>query len=81
VAHAHLSHLNPFPSNLGDIVTAYRQVLVPELNMGQLLRMVRAEFLVDAKGLNKVMGLPFRAIDVQRAIDDMLGRIDEESHD
>ncbi len=81
VAHAHLSHLNPFPSNLGDIVTAYRQVLVPELNMGQLLRMVRAEFLVDAKGLNKVMGLPFRAIDVQRAIDDMLGRLDEESHD
>jgi 2-oxoglutarate ferredoxin oxidoreductase subunit alpha len=72
VAHAHLSHLNPFPPNLAEIVTAYPQVLVPELNMGQLLRMVRAEFLVDAKGLNKVMGLPFRAIDIQRAIEGML---------
>jgi len=68
VAHAHLRYLNPFPPNLGQIVTAYRSVLVPEVNLGQLRRMVRAEFLVDAQGLNKVDGLPFRRVDIQLAI-------------
>ena len=68
VAHAHLRHLNPFPPNLGEIVTAYKRVLVPEVNLGQLRKLVRAEFLVDAQGLNKVSGLPFRRIDVQLAI-------------
>jgi 2-oxoglutarate ferredoxin oxidoreductase subunit alpha len=72
VAHAHVRHLNPFPPNLAEVVTAYRRVLVPELNLGQLVKMVRSEFLVDAKGLNKVMGLPFRAIDIQRGIEEML---------
>jgi 2-oxoglutarate/2-oxoacid ferredoxin oxidoreductase subunit alpha len=68
VAHAHLRHLNPFPPNLGEIVKAYRRVLVPEVNLGQLRKLIRAEFLVDAQGLNKVSGLPFRRIDVQLAI-------------
>ncbi len=68
VAHAHLRYLNPFPANLGDVVTAYRRVLVPEVNLGQLRKLVRAEFLVDAVGLNKVAGLPFRRLDVQAAI-------------
>jgi 2-oxoglutarate ferredoxin oxidoreductase subunit alpha len=77
VAHAHLSHLNPFPSNLGEVVGAYRGVLVPEMNLGQLTKMVRAEFLVDAKGLSKVDGLPFRRADIESAIIsqlDLLGR-------
>ena len=68
VAHAHLRYLNPFPANLGDVVTSYRRVLVPEVNLGQLRKLVRAEFLVDAVGLNKVAGLPFRRLDVQAAI-------------
>ena len=68
VAHAHLRYLNPFPSNLGDIVSAYPRVLVPEVNLGQLLKLVRAEFLVDAQGLNKVDGLPFRRVDIRRGI-------------
>ncbi len=68
VAHAHLRHLNPFPPNLGEIVKAYKRVLVPEVNLGQLRKLIRAEFLVDAQGLNKVSGLPFRRIDVQLAI-------------
>ncbi len=68
VAHAHLRHLNPFPANLGEVVRSYRRVLVPEVNLGQLRKLVRAEFLVDAQGLNKVNGLPFRRIDIQLAI-------------
>jgi len=68
VAHAHLRHLNPFPSNLGDVLRAYRKVIVPEVNLGQLRKLVRAEFLVDAEGLNQVSGLPFRRIEVQQAI-------------
>jgi 2-oxoglutarate ferredoxin oxidoreductase subunit alpha len=59
VAHCHLRHLNPFPSNLGDILTRYDQVLVPELNLGQLLSLVRSKYLVNAIGFNKVMGKPF----------------------
>jgi 2-oxoglutarate ferredoxin oxidoreductase subunit alpha len=73
VAHAHLRYLNPFPANLGEVVGAYRKVLVPEVNLGQLRKLVRAEFLVDAQGLNKVNGLPFRRIDIQLAIVAQLG--------
>ena len=68
VAHAHLRHLNPFPRNLGEVVHAYKRILIPEVNLGQLRKLIRAEFLVDAQGLNKVSGLPFRRIDVQLAI-------------
>ena len=72
VAHAHLRHLNPFPSNLGEILRSYRKVLVPEMNLGQLLKLVRAEFLVDAKGLNKATGKPFQAGEIEKAIFDLL---------
>jgi 2-oxoglutarate ferredoxin oxidoreductase subunit alpha len=68
VAHAQLRHLNPFPANLGQIVKAYESVLVPEVNLGQLRKMVRSDFLVDAQGLNKVNGLPFRRVDIELAI-------------
>lgn len=68
VAHAHLRYLNPFPPNLGEVVRAYQSVLVPEVNLGQLRKLVRSEFLVDAQGLNKVDGLPFRRIDIQQGI-------------
>lgn len=59
VAHCHLRHLNPFPANLGDIISNYESVLVPELNMGQLIQLIRHKYLVDAIGFNKVKGKPF----------------------
>jgi 2-oxoglutarate ferredoxin oxidoreductase subunit alpha len=68
VAHAHLVHLNPFPGDLGDVLRAYPQVLVPEANLGQLSRLVRAEFLVDAKSLTKVQGVVFRAAEIEQAM-------------
>jgi 2-oxoglutarate/2-oxoacid ferredoxin oxidoreductase subunit alpha len=74
VAHAHLRHLNPFPRNLGDIVRSYRHVLVPEMNLGQLVRLIRADFLVDAKGLSKMRGKPFRAEEIEDAILELLLR-------
>jgi 2-oxoglutarate ferredoxin oxidoreductase subunit alpha len=72
VAHAHLRYLNPFPRNTGEILRAYDKVLVPEINLGQLQKLVRAEFLVDATGFNLVRGIPFRAGEVAAAIDAMV---------
>ncbi len=72
VAHAHLKYLNPFPRNTGDVLTSYDRVLVPEINLGQLLQLVRAQFLVDAVGYNRVRGLPLRASEVADAIRTML---------
>lgn len=68
VSHAHLRHLNPFPSNLGDVLAGFRRVLIPELNLGQLLLLVRGRYLVDAVGLNKVAGRPFRVSEIQDKI-------------
>jgi 2-oxoglutarate ferredoxin oxidoreductase subunit alpha len=73
VAHAHLRHLNPFPRNTGEVLRRYDKVLVPEMNLGQLLKLVRAEFLVDAVGYNRVTGLPLRAAEVAEAIEAMVG--------
>ena len=70
-AHAHLVHLNPFPPNLGEVLARYDRILVPEMNLGQLTKLVRAEFLVDAKTLPKVQGLPFRASEIEAAIQEM----------
>jgi len=69
VAQAHLRHLNPFPSNLGDVLRSYRRVIVPENNLGQLLKLVRAEFLVDAQGINKVTGTPFKVGELVTALE------------
>jgi 2-oxoglutarate ferredoxin oxidoreductase subunit alpha len=69
VAHAHLRHLNPFPRNTGEVVRRYEKVLVPEMNLGQLRKLIRAEFLVDAAGYNRVRGLPLRAAEVAEAIE------------
>jgi 2-oxoglutarate ferredoxin oxidoreductase subunit alpha len=72
VAHAHLVHMHPFPSNLGEVVGRYPKVLVPEMNLGQLARLVRAEYLVDARSLSKIQGVPFRAAEIEAAVLDML---------
>ena len=70
VAHAHLTHLSPLHPDIGDILRRHRTVLVPELNLGQLCRVLRAEFLVDAKPINKVAGVPFTAGEIEAAIHD-----------
>ena len=59
VAHAHLRYINPLPKNLGEVLSSYKKVLMPELNCGQLRMLIRSEFLIDAIGLNKVQGKPF----------------------
>jgi 2-oxoglutarate ferredoxin oxidoreductase subunit alpha len=73
VARTHLTHLNPFPRNLGEVLARYPKVLVPEMNLGQLSRLLRAEFLVDAKSVTKVRGVPFTAGELEQAILDTLG--------
>jgi len=73
VAHAQVVHLNPFPRNLGEVLHAYDKVLVPEANLGQLARLVRADFLVDARSLSKVQGVPFRAAEIEEVVLEMLG--------
>jgi 2-oxoglutarate/2-oxoacid ferredoxin oxidoreductase subunit alpha len=73
VAQAHLRYLNPMPRNTGDVLKRYKKVLVPELNAGQLRMLLRAEFLVDAIGLNKIQGRPFLVSEIEAKIDEMLG--------
>jgi len=72
VAHAQLHYLNPFPRNTGDVLRRYERVLIPEMNLGQLLKLVRAEFLVDAVGYNRVRGVPLKAAELEEAIEAML---------
>ncbi|MCU1498080.1 MAG: 2-oxoacid:acceptor oxidoreductase, alpha subunit [Acidimicrobiales bacterium] len=67
VAHAHLTHLNPFPANLGEVLHRYPRVVVPEMNLGQLSRLLRAEYLVDAKAISKVQGVPFTSGELEIA--------------
>jgi 2-oxoglutarate ferredoxin oxidoreductase subunit alpha len=71
VAHAHLRYLNPFPSNLGEILDRYEKVLIPELNMGQLRMLIRSRYLVDAVGFNKVKGKPFTVTELFATICEM----------
>ena len=72
VAQAHLRHLNPFPSNLGEVLRSYDKVLVPEINLGQLALLLRGKFLVDVISYNRVRGLPFTASELAGAIEEVL---------
>jgi 2-oxoglutarate/2-oxoacid ferredoxin oxidoreductase subunit alpha len=74
IAHAHLTHLSPFPADLGDIVRRYRTILVPELNLGQLSRLLRAEYLVDAQSFTRVQGSPFKAAEVEAKILELMNQ-------
>lgn len=69
VGHVHLLYINPFPKNLGSILKQYDQVIVPEMNQGQLLKLIRERYLIDAKGLNKVKGIPFSTSEIVDAIE------------
>lgn len=73
VDRVHLTHINPLPPNLGDILKSYEHVVVPELNKGQLVKILRAEYLVDAQSVTKVKGLPFTAAEIIDAINTMTG--------
>ena len=72
VAHVHIRHLNPFPSDLGEILTRFKKVLIPELNTGQLRQLIRSTYLIDALGLNKVQGQPFHVFEVEAKINELL---------
>ena len=72
IATAHLRQLEPLPPNTGEVVRAFPKVLVPELNTGQLLSLIRDKFLVDAVGYNKVEGLPILAEELEQAILEVL---------
>ena len=74
VAQAHLRHLNPFPKNTGDVLKRYKQILVPELNGGQLRMLLRAKYLVDAQGLNKIQGKPFLVSEIESAMYELLAK-------
>jgi 2-oxoglutarate ferredoxin oxidoreductase subunit alpha len=65
VAHAHLRHINPFPSNTEAVLRGYRRVLIPELNLGQLRLLIRGRYLIDASGLNLVRGKPFKIAEIE----------------
>jgi 2-oxoglutarate ferredoxin oxidoreductase subunit alpha len=71
VGHLHLRHLNPFPRNLGEVLRRYRKVVVPEMNMGQLVWMLRAQFLIDAEGFNKIQGKPFKVSEIEAKIEEV----------
>lgn len=68
VSHAHLRYLNPFPKNLLTVLKSFKQVIVPEMNTGQLLMLIRSQFLIPAEGLNKVEGKPFKVSEILSAV-------------
>jgi len=72
VGHVHLRHLNPFPPDLGAVLQQFRQVLVPELNLGQLALLLRARYLVDVQQLDKVQGRPFKVSEIHDRIRELV---------
>jgi 2-oxoglutarate ferredoxin oxidoreductase subunit alpha len=72
IGHVHLRHLNPLPKNLGEVLGRYDRVLVPEMNMGQLSMVLRAKYLVDAQGYNKIQGKPFKQLEIEQKIEEIL---------
>jgi 2-oxoglutarate ferredoxin oxidoreductase subunit alpha len=74
VSHAHLRYVRPFPRNLGQLIKNFDQVLIPEINNGQLIKIIRDIYLVDAKGYNKIMGVPITKTELVLCLQEMLGR-------
>jgi 2-oxoglutarate ferredoxin oxidoreductase subunit alpha len=73
VSHAHLRYIRPFPKNLGQILKNFDQVLIPEINNGQLIKIIRDQYLVDAKAHNKIMGIPITKTELVEKLEEMLG--------
>ncbi len=74
VSHLHLKYLNPLQKNLGEILYNFKQILIPELNLGQLSKIIRSKYLIPAISLNKIQGLPFKSIEIETKIDELLKR-------
>lgn len=74
ISHAHLRYIRPFPKNLGDILKNFDTILIPEINNGQLIKIIRDLYLVDAKGYNKIMGVPITKTELVMKLEEMLGR-------
>ena len=72
VSHLHLRHINPFPSNLGELLVGFKKVLVPELNLGQLDMLIRSQFLIETKGYNVVAGKPFSSNEILTEIEKLI---------
>jgi 2-oxoglutarate ferredoxin oxidoreductase subunit alpha len=72
VAHIHIRHIWPLPSNLGDLLGSYERIIVPEMNKGQLKTLLRDQYLVDARPVNKVSGQPFKIAEIEAAIEEAL---------
>ncbi len=72
VAHVHLHHINPFPKNLGELLNGYDKVLIPEMNCGQLIQLIKAKYLIPAIGLSKMQGLPFTTVELKNKILEIL---------
>jgi 2-oxoglutarate ferredoxin oxidoreductase subunit alpha len=68
VSHAHLRYLNPMPRNLGEMLSRFDRVLIPEMNMGQLVQLIRSRYLVPAESMPKIQGQPFRIDEVEEKI-------------
>ncbi|MGE5859742.1 MAG: 2-oxoacid:acceptor oxidoreductase subunit alpha [Ignavibacteria bacterium] len=73
LAQVHFKYLNPFPKNTGTILKKYKKILCPELNMGQLSKILKSEFLVDVEPFNKIQGLPFKSSEIESKIESMVG--------
>lgn len=73
VSHIHLRYLNPFPKNLSQLLKGFKNILVPEMNNGQLVQVIRSKYLVDARGLNKIQGMPFTAAEIKYKVKEILG--------
>jgi 2-oxoglutarate ferredoxin oxidoreductase subunit alpha len=73
VANAHFRYLNPFPKNTRDVLKKYKKIVCPEINMGQLSKLLREEFLIDVESFNKIQGLPFKSFEIEAKIDSILG--------
>jgi 2-oxoglutarate ferredoxin oxidoreductase subunit alpha len=71
ISSVHLRYLNPLPSDLGEILKRFKKIIVPELNLGQLSKILRSEYLVDAKGINKIQGKPFK-------VSELVARLEEQ---
>lgn len=77
VASAHLRHLNPMPANLGEVLRSYDQVIVPEMNLGQLAFLLRAHHLVDVASYSRVRGLPISIAELEEHLIDQITRLEE----
>ena len=79
MSHIQVRYLSPLPRNLGDLLNRFETVLIPEMNTGQFIRLIRAEYLIDAIGLNKVAGQPFKIGEILAAIHQKYAQLGDKS--